>query len=91
MTTPAEKPTKRISKKATAIRKKTAAQIQAEEDLRWERWQKRVVSLVLSLVCLFVMFNELILADEPSETKIVVAATVLGVPIILSGTNRGKS
>ena len=79
-------PAKKAAKKrASAARKKTAAQKRAEEELQWAKWEKRVTSILLTLLCLGAAFNELFLADKPSETRLVFIASVFGVNVILSG------
>lgn len=76
---------KAVKKKIAATRKASAAQRKAEEELQWAKWEKRVTSIILNVLCLAAAFNELFLTDEPSEVRLVFIASVFGVNIVLSG------
>lgn len=74
-------------KRASGVKKtrKTAAQIRAEEELKWATWQKRVTSIALTIICLGAAFNELFLNNRPSEAKLIFIASVFGVNVLAGG------
>lgn len=85
--TPADetRPRKAIVKRKAAPRK-TEEQVRAEKELEWAKWQSRIQSLLLTVLCLLAVANEFFIEKEPRPTVLVFVATVLGFPLVLGGT-----
>lgn len=61
-------------------------------DEEWERWQKRLLGLILSVVAVAVLVNDLILRAlhdlEPSEARVVGALGLLSIPAVLGAAGK---
>lgn len=80
MATPAKKTTKKATKTVTVV------EITDEE--RWALWQARLLSIVLSLVCIGGIINELFIEAKPREQALLFLGSLLGLPALVAGAKR---
>lgn len=59
-------------------------------DEEWERWQKRLLSGALAIVCIGALVNEFFVRQVPRESVFVAVATFLGLPLVFGAVSRKK-
>ena len=57
-------------------------------DEEWERWKARLLGILLSLIAVGVLVREFFMTDQPSETRIVAALGLLGLPAVLGAAGK---
>lgn len=78
MVTPAKKATK----------KSTVNKVSVTDEERWAIWQARLLSIVLSLVCIGGICNELFIETKPREQALLFLGSLLGLPTLVAGAKR---
>ena len=62
----------------------TSDEERAEEE-RWARWEARLVSIAVSVVCVAGIINELWFVSVPRTEVLFFLGSVLGLPVAISG------